>query len=102
MSASTETDEDRRRRAIELLEANHSFPGPFSISVIARNDEAVASAIVAAVSEVGPIAEDGHERRESGGGKYVSHRLVIHCGSPETVLALFARVREIDGVITVL
>jgi putative lipoic acid-binding regulatory protein len=102
LSASTESDGDRRRRAIELLEANHSFPCAFSISVIARNDEAVSSAVVAAVAEIGPIADDGHERRESGGGKYVSHRLLVHCGNPEAVLALFARVREVDGVITVL
>lgn len=99
LPASSEAD---RRRAIELLEANHVFPCDFSISVIARNDEAVAEAIVAAVREVAPLRAGGHERRESGGGKYVSHRLVVACTTAEKVLELFARVRAIDGVVTVL
>jgi putative lipoic acid-binding regulatory protein len=97
-----EDDEARRRRSIELLEANHVFPCEFSISVIARNDEEVTRAIVAAVTALAPVGEGAHDRRESGGGKYVSHRLVVPCSTPEAVLDLYARVRAVDGVITVL
>jgi putative lipoic acid-binding regulatory protein len=97
-----EGDEARRRRSIELLEANHEFPCDFSISVIARNDEVVTRAIVAAVAGVAPLGAGAHDRRESGGGKYVSHRLVVPCTTPEAVLDLYARVRAVDGVITVL
>jgi putative lipoic acid-binding regulatory protein len=95
---------EARRRAIELLEANHVFPGDVSVSVIARNEDDVASRILAAVDAVlgQPLAADAHERHPSSQGKYVSHRLNVRCASAETVLDLFARLRAVDGVITVL
>ena len=95
---------EARRRAIELLEANHDFPGDFTVSVIARNDDVVAEAVLAAVkaglSE--PLGEDAHERHPSAHGKYVSHRLKVPCASAEAVLFLYARLRAVDGVITIL
>ena len=42
---------EARRRAIELLEANHAFPEDFSVSVIARNDDAVGEAVLAAAAD---------------------------------------------------
>ena len=39
-----EESPEARRRAIELLEANHGFPCSFSLSVIARTDDAVEAA----------------------------------------------------------
>jgi putative lipoic acid-binding regulatory protein len=94
--------DEAQRRAIDLLEANHVFPCEFSLSVIARNDEAVTAAVVAAASPGSPLGEGKHERQPSGGGKYVSHRLRIGCATAQEVLDLFARVRAVDGVITVL
>jgi putative lipoic acid-binding regulatory protein len=97
-------DPAARQRAIELLEANHEFPGPFSLSVIARNDEAVTAAVVAAASVGVEPAQvtDRHERKPSAGGKYVSHRLTVPVASAAAVLDLYARLRAVDGVITVL
>ena len=46
--------------------------------------------------------EGAHERQPSAHGKYVSHRLNVPCASAEAVLALFARLRAVDGVITIL
>jgi putative lipoic acid-binding regulatory protein len=95
---------EARRRAIELLEANHTFPGDISVSVIARNDEAIAAAVLAAANAAlpQPLAEGAYERHPSAQGKYVSHRLNVPCASAEAVLELFARLRAVDGVITVL
>jgi putative lipoic acid-binding regulatory protein len=95
---------EERRRAIELLEAQHVFPGSFSVSVIARNDEDVAAAVLAAaaVGLDGPLGAEAHERLPSAHGKYVSHRLKVPCASAEAVLALYARLRAVDGVITIL
>jgi putative lipoic acid-binding regulatory protein len=99
-AAGSEEDRAARQRAIELLEANHEFPGNFSLSVIARNDDAVEAAVVAAA---GPgLSSDTHERKPSAGGKYVSHRLVVVVPSADAVLDLFARLRAVEGVITVL
>ena len=95
---------EARRRAIELLEANHDFPCDFSVSVIARNDEAVAAAVLAAAAAGSgePLGEGAHEQHPSAHGKYVSHRLNVPCASAEAVLDLFARLRAVDGVITIL
>jgi putative lipoic acid-binding regulatory protein len=72
--------------------------------VIARNDEEVTRAVVAAAS-VGlpsPLGGAAHERRPSAQGKYVSHRLAVWCANGDDVLALFARLQAVEGVITVL
>jgi putative lipoic acid-binding regulatory protein len=95
---------EARRRAIELLEANHGFPGTFSLSVIARGDDAVEAAVLAAAA-VGleePLGEGAHQRRPSTHGKYVSHRLTVPVASAEAVLDLYARLRAVEGVITIL
>ena len=98
----TSAPDDQRQRAIELLEANHVFPGPISVSVIGRNDPAVELAVLAAAGLGEAPGADRHDRKESGGGKYVSHRLTVQCASAAEVLDLFARLRAVDGVITVL
>jgi len=38
---------EARQRAIELLEANHVFPGEITVSVIARNDDEVTAGVLA-------------------------------------------------------
>jgi putative lipoic acid-binding regulatory protein len=98
--AGSEDDRAARQRAIELLEANHQFPGNFSVSVISRNDDGVEAAVVTAAGA--GLASDTHERKPSAGGKYVSHRLVVAVPDAGAVLDLFARLRAVDGVITVL
>jgi putative lipoic acid-binding regulatory protein len=95
---------EEHSRAIALLEANHAFPTDYALSVIARNADDVAALVVAAAFE-DPGAErppGAHERLPSSGGKYVSHRLTIHCEDAEHVLRVYARLRAIDGVLTIL
>ena len=93
---------EARRRGIELLEANHVFPCSFSLSVIARKDDTVEAAVLAAaVGLDAPLGEGAHVRRPSANGKYISHRLNVPCANAEAVLALYARLRAVDGVITI-
>jgi putative lipoic acid-binding regulatory protein len=93
--------DEERRQEIDLIEAVYDFPGDFSLSVIARNDEEVVAAILAAaITEAGaPLA---HERQPSSGGKYVSHRLRVRVGSAHEAYAVRARLRGVAGVKTVL
>ncbi len=93
--------DEERRQEIDLIEAVYDFPGDFSLSVIARNDDQVVAAILAAaVTEAGaPLA---HERQESSGGKYVSHRLRVRVGSAHEAHAVRTRLRGVAGVKTVL
>jgi putative lipoic acid-binding regulatory protein len=93
---------DERKRAIDLLEANHAFPCEFFVSVIARNEDAIEVAVLAAARADAVLASVRHERHASSGGKYVSHRLEVPCASAEEVLLLYARLRAVEGVITVL
>jgi putative lipoic acid-binding regulatory protein len=99
------SDDAARERAIALLEANHAFPTDYSISVIARNADEVATLVLAAVTDDEVDDERpavAHEMRPSSGGKYVSHRLTVRCADAEHVLRLYARLRTIDGVMTIL
>jgi putative lipoic acid-binding regulatory protein len=95
---------EEHSRAIALLEANHSFPTDYALSVIARNADDVAALVVAAAFEDRAVEDAGgaHEKLPSSGGKYVSHRLTIRCADAEHVLRVYARLRAIDGVLTIL
>jgi putative lipoic acid-binding regulatory protein len=98
------TDDDARARAIALLEATHQFPVEYPVSVIVIHAEAVVAEVRAAV-EAGleaPLAEDAYETVLSGGGRYSSHRFRVLCQRPEDVLALYERLRRIEGVKSVL
>jgi len=97
-------EEGRRQRSLELLEANHVFPGEFSLSVIAFGEERVTVAILAAAWPEQPKSpgDDGHQTIPSAKGKYVSHRLRLTVQSAHEVLDLFARLRAVEGVVTVL
>jgi putative lipoic acid-binding regulatory protein len=72
--------------------------------VIALNTEAVGRAVRAAAEQgqPAPLGSDAYQVVASSGGKYLSHRLSVPCRTSEDVLRLYARMRAIDGVITVL
>jgi putative lipoic acid-binding regulatory protein len=91
-------------RAIDLLEANHEFPGPYSFSVIALATDEVTARVLAAVEGVlgAPPTADDHQRVPSSGGKYLSHRMTIQVSDARQVLAIYAALRGVQGVITVL
>ena len=95
---------DEEKRSLELLEANHAFPGEYPLSVIALNKAEVTAAIRRSIEEgTGtPLPEGAGESRLSSGGKYISHRISVHCREAADVLRLYARLRGVDGVVTVL
>jgi putative lipoic acid-binding regulatory protein len=95
------TPEQERQQDLEMIEACYAFPGDFPLAVIARNEQPVADALVAAVTADGRELKS-HERQASSGGKYVSHRLEVRVGSAIEAYDLRARLRAIDGVRTVL
>lgn len=92
---------EEERQELELIEAVYAFPGDFSLSVIARNEQSVVDAVIAAATAEGRTLRL-HQRQASSGGKYVSHRLEVRVGSATEAHALRARLRGIDGVKTVL
>ena len=97
----SESPAEDAQHELELIEACYAFPGDFELAVIARNDaETLKSVLDAAATSAG--APLGHEQKESGGGKYVSHRLRVRCASAHEAQSVRARMRALPGVMTVL
>ena len=80
--------EQERLDDLEMIEACYAFPGDFPLAVIARNDQAVVDAVMAAVTADGRELRS-HQRQESSGGKFVSHRLEVRVGSATEAHALY-------------
>ena len=102
-------DEAARARALALLEATHEFPCHYAVTVIAFNVETVTHAIRGAArptSDAIGLAESNdaavHETRASREGKYLSHRFAVHVRGAVEVLELYARLRSLEGVVTIL
>jgi putative lipoic acid-binding regulatory protein len=96
--------EDARARALELLRASHQFPGEYHLSVITLSEDQVFVDLRAAV-EHGldePLGDAAYELVPSTGGKYTSHRFKVPCASAEDVLALYARLSRVKGVVTMI
>lgn len=99
----TKPDYDRQK-ALALLEATHKFPVEYDVSIIALNVDTVVEDVRAAV-EAGlpqPLPDDAYQTVPSKGGRYSSHRFRVPCQAAEDVLALYARIKRVKGVITVL
>ena len=96
--------DDDEKRSLDLLEANHTFPGEYPLTVIALNTDEVTAALLKSVEEglAEPLAEAARETRSSSGGKYLSHRMRVPCASAADVIRLYARIRLVQGVVTVL
>lgn len=94
-------DLDRFR---ELLQSSHTFPGPYLLAVITHNDPESVQTLRAALADRHAAVGDGAEWTitESRNGRYVSHRVTLHCASPDDVLALYETVRTLPGVVTIL
>ncbi len=102
-------DEAARARALALLEATHEFPCHYAVTVIAFNIETVTHAIRGAArpaTDATGSAESSeaaaHEIRASREGKYLSHRFAVHVKGADEVLELYARLKSLEGVVTIL
>jgi putative lipoic acid-binding regulatory protein len=97
--------DDEIGRAVALLEANHKFPTEYSFTVITISGDEIEALVVEAAfqdDEPGDRQPGAHEKRPSAGGKYVSHRLVVRVVDAHHVLRIYARLRAVDGVRTIL
>lgn len=93
-------------RARALLEATHAFPCDYLLMVISRSDDTIRERLVAAIHGVTERALDPEAsdvgQRASAGGKYVSHRFSVPVSHADEVLRLYAAVKAVDGVITIM
>lgn len=87
------------RPSIDLLESSHAFPGVYRIKAIgATGGDFVARVLAAAAEEVASAAEIDHSVRETRGGRHVALTLDVTVQSAEQVRAIYARIREVEGL----
>jgi putative lipoic acid-binding regulatory protein len=86
--------------AIELLQANHSFPGPYLFKVIGRQERGFVARVVAAVrEEMAEPVDPPYKVRETAGGRHVSVTLEPVMQTAEQVLAVYRRIRSVAGIV---
>lgn len=83
-----------------LLESTHKFPGPYMFKVIGRMQGGFAARVVAAVREELRFETDPpFSTHETPSGRHVSVTLEPELASGEQVLAVYARLRRVEGVV---
>ena len=89
-------------RLLELLEAQHTFPGPYMFKIFYRNQPATGDAIVAAICDrcgIDPKAVTP-SLRASSGARFVSMSLAVELSAATQVLDVYAALKELDSVIS--
>lgn len=87
------------RPTVELLESTHLFPGVYKIKAIGRADDDFESRVVEAVCSHLPARSDlDYYVRSTPGGRHVAVTLDITVQTAEQVRAIYAEVREIEGL----
>jgi putative lipoic acid-binding regulatory protein len=87
------------RPSTDLLESSHAFPGVYQIKAIgAAGGDFVARVLAAAAEELASPAEIDHSVKETRGGRHASVTLEITVQNAEQVRAIYARIREVEGL----
>ena len=83
----------------DLLHSVHTFPGTYQIKAIGlAGDDFVARVIEAAVSELATLGELEHTVRATPGGRHVSLTMEMNVQSADQVRAIYARIRQVEGL----
>jgi uncharacterized protein len=86
--------------SIELLEANHTFPGPYLFKAIGRAERGFVARVVAAVrDELAAEVDPPYRVRESAGGRHVSVSLEPTVQTGRQVLEVYRRIRQTAGLV---
>lgn len=86
--------------ALKLLEEHHQFPGPYTFKVIGYADEDFEREVRQTASGVlSPEAECQVSARLSSGGRYVSLSVEACMKDSAQVLAMYAALKKIEGVV---
>jgi putative lipoic acid-binding regulatory protein len=85
--------------AIALLEANHTFPGPYIFKAIGLVENGFVARVVAAVrDELGRTVDPPFRVRETAGGRHVSVTLEPIVETAQQVLMVYKRIRHTAGL----
>ncbi|MEW4528870.1 DUF493 domain-containing protein [Maioricimonas sp. JC845] len=85
---------------IELLEATHQFPGRYVFKVIGSSEDRFVGRVVQAVrAELAVDMEPSFSSRSTAGGRHVSVTIEPEVKEAQQVLAIYERLRELDGLV---
>lgn len=88
---------------LELLEATHEFPCPFMFKAIGANQNGFIELVVAAVrEELGLTVDPPYEIKQTAGGRHVSITITPQVESAAQVIAIYERIRTVDGLVMML
>lgn len=88
---------------LELLKANHSFPGPYTFKLIAESKADLVTNLILELKEVLEWAHDPkHSTRETAGGKHIAVTLELVMRKAEEVHIVYQILEKVDGVILIL
>lgn len=92
-----------RDEALELLQDQHGFPGPYLLRLVvhAGTEEAVLDAVRVRVERAGGRI-DHVDSRASSKGAYLAVHVGLHVQDAALVLDLYELVKSLDGVVTAL
>ena len=91
------------RPSTDLLESTHSFPGVYKIKAIGQNQADFETRLLETVrAELFGASELEHSVRSTQGGRHVAVTLDVIVQSAEQVRGLYAKIRELDGLLYLL
>ena len=91
------------RPSEELLESTHGFPGVYRFKAIGRSEADFQTRVLdAVVGEVVSASEIDYSVRETPGGRHVAVTLDVTVQTAEQVRSIYARIRELDGLLLLL
>jgi putative lipoic acid-binding regulatory protein len=89
--------------SIELLEATHAFPGPYTFKVIGHAADDFVARVVEAVREELQAGDDPeYGVRQTSAGAQVSITLIPQIDSAGQVQAIYRRIGALSGLIMLL
>ena len=91
---------DDRPPTLELLESRHEFPGPYTFKVIGAAATNLSSRVADCVQSALDLEAAPPTSIKTGeGGRHESVTVEPRCPDAESVLRLYAALRELDGVL---
>lgn len=86
--------------SVELLEATHTFPGPYIFKAIGRVEKGFLARVVAAVREALAVEDDPpYTFREAAGGRHVAVTVTPVVQTASQVHAVYRRILSTDGLV---
>ncbi len=94
---------EQRIPPIDLLEATHTFPGPFLFKAIGAHNKGFVARIVAAIREEMRYESDPpYELRETSSGRHVAVSVELWVDSAERIRSIYERILKVEGLVLAL